>query len=75
MIEKRGNDGALYFAGIENGELVLGRTYGSPFTEMGTSCSLKEFLAGSFHDVLRNDMGEDVLRQLLDEAAQQLKLG
>ncbi len=65
----------VFSASVDEKEVACGESWGNPFTDVGGACSLKAFLDGTFQDLIRRYLGEKVLAEMVEQAAQYLKLG
>ena len=54
------------YAQVTAREVVVGSHYGSGHTDSAGVCSHAEFLAGRFQDIVRDDLGEACLREMID---------
>lgn len=64
----RSPSGAVYVH-VRVHDVVVGGHYGSGHTDNAGSCSHAEFLAGRYQDVVLEDLGQEVLDEVLAELA------
>lgn len=58
-------DGLRYYVGLESGGVLVGETAGTGMTDVATTATDAELLAGAYHDLIRRHHGQAVLDELL----------
>jgi hypothetical protein len=53
------------YVNLYPGEVEIGSHYGSGMTDHAGRCTMAEFLKGRFQDVIRNELGEEVLAEVI----------
>lgn len=53
------------YAQVTAREVIVGSHYGSGHTDSAGACSHAEFLAGRFQDLVRSDLGETTLQEMI----------
>jgi len=58
--------GTTYYLQILDGMIIeAGSHRGSGHTDNAGTCTIEEFLDGTFKDIVRNNMGEDIINEII----------
>ncbi|MBL9103828.1 MAG: hypothetical protein JNL82_22985 [Myxococcales bacterium] len=64
-----GSDGAHYYVEVTGHEVIVGHHYGSGHSDCAGAASHAEFLAGRFHDLVRERHGAGALAEVIAAVA------
>lgn len=54
-----------YYVDIQKNLVVVGSTLKQGITDIAGQCTLEQFYNGEFHDVIKKDFGEKVLKEVI----------